>query len=263
MLFTLRRTSLLVLAPLLLVALAASGCDSPAPATNDGASVCVGKAPPPLTPGFRMKLSVVDFGDPTRTDRWRTLGFNYDGLCSTEQSLLACRRRAGGRAPEEGDAGIDNAFGLRMIEIFTAFVPYPSASWSGGSFLELDDAGNGLLLLVDESTAYRVPLRHARIEAFDGAGGVLGAIVPLAEFAAMFGDDISAVDTQLCGGSNRATVEAVINGAADIPVTGVPAPGAECDGISLGLRFRGAPVDALPAARPNPCATDAGSDAAP
>lgn len=263
MLLTLRRTSLLVLTPLLLVALIASGCDSPAPATGDGASVCVGKAPPPIAPGFRMKLSVVDFGDPIRSGRWRTLGFNYDGLCSTDKSLLACRTRASGPRPQEGNEGIDNGFGRRMIDLFTALIPYPSASWSGGSFLELDDAGNGLLLLVDENTAYRVPLRHARIDGFDGAGGVLGAIVPVEELVAMFGDDVGALAKELCGGSNRATVETLVRGAADIPASGAPAPDVDCDGISLGMRFRGAAVDVLPAPRPNPCAADAGPDAAP
>jgi hypothetical protein len=234
--------------PLFLLA----ACDSPPPPADDGASICLGHAPPAASPGLTMQLSVVDFGEPARSGGWRSRGFNLDGLCSSRTSVLACRSTGTG-VREDGDDGIDNAFGKQIVDLFGAVTPTPSVSWSGGSFLQLDDAGNGTLVLASAEASFRIPLRSARIEGFDGAGGMLGAIVPLEELLAAVTDGLAAISTDLCQAAARDGVRELVRSSADVLAGGGYAPDRACDGISLGMRFVGVPATALPPPRPDLC----------
>lgn len=66
-------------------------------------------------------------GTPSPT-AWRQIGFNVDGLVSTPQSQNVCQPRAGAtmQIHDDGDTGVDNAFGKSIVPILSALVPSPS-----------------------------------------------------------------------------------------------------------------------------------------
>lgn len=64
-------------------------------------------------------------------ERWQTIGRNLDGLCSMPPTpLMECQPREESVPQEDGESGIDNAFGASLFELLSLIVP------------ELDEAAN-------------------------------------------------------------------------------------------------------------------------
>ena len=134
---------------------ASQGCSS---SSSDGGTTpaSAGKTPPaPPTAGATTDTSKRVFavnelflgetnraGAPTK-DAWKDYGYNIDGLTTTKTDTNVCTRQ-GGADPakqEDGNGGIDNAFGRTVLGFILGLVPTPSKtindSIQSGSFTVL------------------------------------------------------------------------------------------------------------------------------
>lgn len=87
-----------------------------------------------------LRHLTVDQGD----DRWRTIGFDVDGLCTDAPDLVAecVPRVASAMTPEDGEGGIDNVLGQSLLEVLlVAFPEIPS------DINRTTDAGNGVIVI--------------------------------------------------------------------------------------------------------------------
>jgi hypothetical protein len=130
------------------------GCSS---SSSSGTTSSVGGAPkkpnaPPTTSKDEHNYAVDSLllGDTDRsgaasTTAWKKYGFNIDGLASTKDSTDVCTpaKGAGKEAQTDGDNGIDNSFGSRIVPIIQTFSHDISKSLSDsiakGSFTILLD----------------------------------------------------------------------------------------------------------------------------
>ena len=64
---------------------------------------------------------------PTK-DAWKDYGYNIDGLTTTKESTDVCKRQGGADSAkqEDGNGGIDNAFGRTVLGFILGLVPTPS-----------------------------------------------------------------------------------------------------------------------------------------
>jgi len=139
----------------------AQGCSS-----SDSASgttpASAGKVPPAPpagaapsdTPARTFALNQLFLGETGRNaaplkDAWKDYGYNIDGLTTTKTDTNVCKRQGGADSAkqEDGNGGIDNAFGRTVLGFILGLVPTPSKtindSIQGGSFTVLLEI-NGL-----------------------------------------------------------------------------------------------------------------------
>lgn len=76
----------------------------------------------------KLFLGETDRSGASQRDAWKTYGRNIDGLVSTKDAGLECKRAAGASASNQvdGDLGIDNAFGKVFVPFLAPFVASPS-----------------------------------------------------------------------------------------------------------------------------------------
>jgi hypothetical protein len=134
---------------------ASQGCSS---SSSDAGTTpaAAGKTPPapptaPATTDTSKRVFAVNelflgetnrAGAPTK-DAWKDYGYNIDGLTTTKTDTNVCTRQ-GGADPakqEDGNGGIDNAFGRTVLGFILGLVPTPSKtindSIQSGSFTVL------------------------------------------------------------------------------------------------------------------------------
>ena len=68
---------------------------------------------------YSLQLGETDRSGATNKDAWKKFGFDLDGLRSTKDSTNVCTQVAGAQksAQEDGDEGIDNAFGKTILPL--------------------------------------------------------------------------------------------------------------------------------------------------
>jgi hypothetical protein len=137
--------------------IASQGCSSSSSdAGSSGGPAAAGKTPPaPPSAGATtdtskrvFALNQLFLGETNRAnvptkDAWKDYGYNIDGLTTTKTDTNVCTR-IGGADPakqEDGNGGIDNAFGRTVLGFILGLVPTPSKtindSIQGGSFTVL------------------------------------------------------------------------------------------------------------------------------
>ena len=138
-------------------AIASQGCgSSSSSSSSSGGTGATGITPPaepsaPATTDTSKRVFAVNqlflgetnrAGVPTK-DAWKDYGYNIDGLTTTKTDSNVCTR-VGGADPakqEDGNGGIDNAFGRTVLGFILGLVPTPSKtindSIQGGSFTVL------------------------------------------------------------------------------------------------------------------------------
>jgi len=135
--------------------MASQGCGSDDSSTSSsGGTPAAGRQPPtspagatPTTDTSKKTFAVnqLFLGETNRTnaptkDAWKDYGYNIDGLTTTKESKDVCTRQGGADSAkqEDGNGGIDNAFGRTVLGFILGLVPTPSKtlndSIQGGSF---------------------------------------------------------------------------------------------------------------------------------
>lgn len=132
--------------------IASQGCSSSTADAGTGGAAA-GKTPPalptaPATTDTSTNVFAINqlfLGETNRAnaptkDAWKDYGYNIDGLTTTKTDTNVCTRQ-GGADPakqEDGNGGIDNAFGRTVLGFILGLVPTPSKtindSIQGGSF---------------------------------------------------------------------------------------------------------------------------------
>jgi hypothetical protein len=138
---------------------AAQGCGG---SSNDGGSTTTpasaSRVPPPIpagapvsdTPARTFAVNQLFLGETGRNgaplkDAWKDYGYDIDGLTTTKDSTNVCTRQAGADSAkqEDGNEGIDNAFGHTVLGFIQGIVPTPSKTLNdaiqSGSFTILFD----------------------------------------------------------------------------------------------------------------------------
>ena len=123
-----------------------------ADATRDTSATSVDagcfRATPPLTALSATSHSFDTFtsssADPAKGDVWKHIGYDRDGHCTTAASTDVCIRfmNAPASAQEDGDQGIDNAWGHFIAPVLDGF-----GSKLTKGFLKTDASGSGVLVL--------------------------------------------------------------------------------------------------------------------
>ena len=198
-----------------------------------------------------LSLTGVDFGDATATE-WMGVGFNLDGLCTTQTSMNTCTLATGAPWSEQddGNAGIDNSYGRNICAIMDTTAGTGACSTKiTQAFLQTDASGTGTLVV--GSMVY--PARDVRIS-LDGSAGMAGGVLPTAGIAAAWQNAAGCISTSLCSGSALQSILMPLEQASDIMVDGSNSPGEACDGVSFGIKFTGStPVTSLPTPPSCPC----------
>ncbi len=193
---------------------------------------------------------------------WRTIGMNLDGLCSTseDQASVACKRQD--RAPrvvaDDGEEGIDNAFGKELLRLLEPADPTPSVTARGTSYLALEGGGRATFYLGRTATELRavIPLVNVRITEPDASGmSLLVGVAPAEALAKSIRDRAHALIGQAlyCEDRTPESMEEAVLDAADIRTFDAPDPSALCDGISFAFHFKGSSVATAPTP-PKTCA---------
>ena len=226
-----------------------SGSSSGSSTGNNG---CTG--PATLLPGpmaVSLSLTGVDFGDATGTE-WMGIGFDLDGLCTTESSRNTCTLTTGApwSAQDDGNAGIDNSYGRNICAIMdTAGGNGACSTRIAQAYLQTDANGTGTLVV--GSMVY--PARDVQIS-LNGSGGMAGGVLPTAGIAAAWQNAAGCISTSLCSSSALQSILMPLEQASDIMVDGSNSAGEACDGVSFGITFTGAtPVTSLPTPPSCPC----------
>ena len=135
--------------------IASQGCgSSDSGSSSSGGTTATGKTPPGVPAGATPTTSTTKktfavnqlfLGETNRSnaptkDAWKDYGYNIDGLTTTKESKDVCTRQGGADSAkqEDGNGGIDNAFGRTVLGFILGLVPTPSKtlndSIQGGSF---------------------------------------------------------------------------------------------------------------------------------
>jgi hypothetical protein len=135
--------------------IASQGCgSSDSSSSSSGGTAAAGKTPPSLPAGATPTTSTTKktfavnqlfLGETNRSnaptkDAWKDYGYNIDGLTTTKTDTNVCKRQGGADSAkqEDGNGGIDNAFGRTVLGFILGLVPTPSKtlndSIQGGSF---------------------------------------------------------------------------------------------------------------------------------
>jgi hypothetical protein len=162
----------------------------------------------------------------------RSIGYDLDGLCTTTANLDAvqCQRGAGTDTskPVDGVDGIDNAFGKSLLPLLRGLYLHASATTTGFSYLALEADGRGTLYIgKSQGVVFVIPLVSARLSDPGPDGLVtLAAVIPRDAFVDSVKKHINLLSSTLCSGSTADTIILTVQQAADLPLSGLPAPGA-------------------------------------
>jgi hypothetical protein len=233
-----------------------AGAEAEAATDGETPSTCTRN----VVPGAAVKMvsftfSAIDTGS-SAMNAWRSLGFDRDGRCTTEASLDVCKPAANGppSTKEDGDAGIDNAWGHSVLPIIQSI---DSQNPEGAGALVSDASGTGTLLItIGNGSGGRlaVPVRSVAV-ARVGTTAVLSAIIPTEAFVASFSTLAGRLNSGLCGGPTIESIKMQVRQASDLPLGGTHDPLIECDAISIGATLSGIVDSASPDvdAGSNPC----------
>jgi hypothetical protein len=121
---------------------ATPGCGSTDNGSSGGPASGPGRQPPPVpadatattgTDERTFAVNALHLGEADRSgtpnkDAWKSYGYNLDGKKTTRDSADVCTRQPGASAAtqEDGDDGIDNAFGKTIIPFLQPFAATPS-----------------------------------------------------------------------------------------------------------------------------------------
>jgi hypothetical protein len=217
---------------------------------STGSSNC-GLAFSPGPSAVTLSLTGVDFGDATSTE-WMGIGFNLDGLCTTEASRNTCTLATGAPWSEQDDGanGIDNSYGRNICAIMDTTAGSGACSTKiAQAFLQTDASGNGTLVV--GSMVY--PARDVLIS-MNGSAGMAGGVLPTAGIATALQNAAACISTSLCNASALQSILMPIEQASDIMADGSNSTGEACDGVSFGITFTGStPVTSLPSPQSCPC----------
>lgn len=148
-------------------------------------------------------------------------------------------------------------------------VKFPQAYVVGGTFvngspatvtLSLEVGGVGISIVINQAT---ISFDHK--SAGSATNGTIAGVINSTDFIAQLKMVAGRISSTLCTGPSFQSIANQINEASDIMADGSNAPGATCNGISIGIGFDAAEigppsiVGALAPASPDPCATDAGT----
>lgn len=232
--------------------------------------------PPPIPVSTRsgeiLQLDSIQFGERVRQQpgTFGSLGMNLDGRCSTsDETTHVCTRVPGSTVADkvDGDAGIDNAFGRRLLPMLSLLDERPSEAASGSSFLVLEGDGRATLHVGSRSRQIivSIPITSVRLQD-DRLDGLvtLSGVIPPAQFRESLAARANALleppTTELCSGSTLEGILGTIEQAADVRLDLVPNRAEQCNGVSIGLRFRATPVTSMPALPPT-CAEQIANEA--
>lgn len=242
------------------VLLFASACSGAVDQSDVIAAQC--EEPPPVGVTSRrgeiLRLDVVQFGEKFRQDAgtFGTLGMNLDGRCSTnDETTVGCTRAPGSSRGEhvDGERGIDNAFGQALLQLLTLLDEKPSEAASGTSYLVLEGEGRATLHVGSRSgrIVVAIPLTSVRLED-DRLDGLvtLAAVIPPEELRESLRKHVNALSdppaSDLCGSTTLESILEAVDRTADVRLDLVPNRAEPCNGISIGMRFRGAPASRVP-----------------
>lgn len=266
--------SFLVFSTILTASFLAVGCDGAIDRTEVIAAECAEPPPVPVTPrsGEILRLDVVQFGERFRQEpgTFGALGMNLDGRCSTsDETTHVCTRVPGTTRADhaDGEQGIDNSFGRGLLPMLASLDERPSEAASGTSFLVLEGEGRAKLHIGSRSgqILVSIPLTSVRLQddRLD-ALVTLSAVIPPAELreslVARANNLLEPPNTEFCNGSTLQGVLDGIDRAADVRLDLVPNRAEQCNGISIGLRFRATAVSRMPALPPT-CAEQLANEA--
>ena len=111
-------------------------------------------------------------------------------------------------------------------------------------------SGTFFLTLPLQGTAWRIPIRHARVtmtisdDGLRATTGTISGISPTEELVDSLAKVAGRISSQLCAGSTLDTIKQTLRQASDIPVDGPQDPSKACDGISIGIGFEAVKVTA-------------------
>ena len=220
-------------------------------------------AEPPSVPitersGEILRLDTVRFGERFREQPATsgTIGLNLDGRCSTsDEQTVTCTRVPGSTRAhhQDGENGIDNAFGSALLPMLSLLDERPSEAASGTSFLVLEGGGRATLHVGGRSgqIILSVPITSVRLvdDRLD-ALVTLSGVIPPAEFRESFRVRANALveppDTELCSGNTVEWILDAVDQTADVRLDLVPNRAEQCNGISIGFRFRATTVSEMP-----------------
>jgi hypothetical protein len=180
------------------------------------------------------------------------IGYDLDGLCTTQSSVDTCLLAAGAplQAQDDGVDGIDNSYGHNLCAIFDTTAGNGACSTKiSQAYLQTDATGTGTLVV--GNMVY--PVRDVHV-ALNGSGGMAGGVLPTSGVATAWMNAAPCISTSLCSGSALQSILSQLEQAADILSDGTNGAGTSCDSISFGLKFTGStPVTTLPAPQSCPC----------
>lgn len=179
---------------------------------------------------------------------WRSIGFDRDGLCTTKDSTDVCMRSAGAAAAnqEDGDNGIDNAWGRSITPLFGAIGPT-----KGTGYLTTDATGAGTLRLTTGGGTMNVAVTSAKVVR-QGATATISVVIPTEPFVTELARVAGTISTSLCSGATIESIKQSVRQASDMPLTGSQSPGVACAAISFGALLTGVVDEAAPVIVPGP-----------
>lgn len=219
---------------------------APPPASTCGARQAPAGAPVLAIRLINMNLGDLDENGSLSDEAWRTIGFDIDGLCTARGAAGSCAPGGSFVTQEDGELGIDNAFGKSILPVLGTLAPDISRSSAGKSYLRVDGDRTGTLVLRDAvhgDFTIVVPLMDVRIDG-DERSGTMSALVPAEAFLATMRD--------FCDPTVNGALARAIRQAADARMAGanVDAP---CDALSLGMTYVGIGADVFPSETTSRC----------
>lgn len=237
-----------------------AACSGAVDQTEVIAAECEEPPPVPITTrsGEILQLDAVQLGEKFRQEpaTFGSLGMNLDGRCSTsDETTVVCTRVPGTTRNDhvDGERGIDNSFGRSLLPLLALLDEKPSEAASGTSFLVLEGDGRATLHVGSRSgqIIVSIPLTSVRLQD-DRLDGLvtLAAVIPPEELRESLRKHVNALSdppaTDLCGSSTLEAILEAIDRAADVRLDLVPNRAEQCNGISIGMRFRASPASRVP-----------------
>jgi hypothetical protein len=226
-----------------------SGSTSGVPFDAGGPVCNPASVPNAAVAAVAIKFDAFDAGG--TANAWRSIGFDRDNLCTTKDSIDVCMRVAGAPSAnqEDGDNGIDNAWGHTISPLFGTIGPT-----TGTGYLTTDATGGGTLRLTTGGGPMNVPVTSAKVVR-QGTTATVSVIIPTEAFVTELARVAGHLSTSLCSGSALASIEQSIRQASDMPLMGSQSPGVTCAAISFGATLTGVVDGMAPVidAGPDPC----------
>jgi len=203
--------------------------------------------PPTALAAVSIKFDALDASGGAQSG-WRSIGFDRDGLCTTKDSTDVCMRAAGApaTAQDDGDNGIDNAWGHTITPLLTNL-----SSQAIAGYLTTDATGAGTLRLAFGGNAMDVPVTSAKVIR-QGTTATISAIVPTEAFVTVMARIAGRISASLCSGSTLDSIKQTIRQASDLPLMGAQSPLVACAAISLGATLAGVVDGTAPVIDPGP-----------